>query len=403
VTDEDARGHNGEQPGLPTDQPLPADGAPTPAFGSPPAPPGPSLPPPPPSPPPLGHEAPPTAAPPAPPAYPPGYAPSPVTEPSYQAPAPWAGTAFPPTAPYSPGAAPPGPPILGLPGLANGSLGEPSVPRRRRRMLTILVLVVVVALILAGAGVAVFARGPSTTVSAPGTTTTSPAARQLLQSSLAAARRRNAFHYVAVSSLSGSGGSTQRTVGDAGPSSGRQVITAGKQKFTVIVIGKACYIKGNAAALTANLGLPAASATAHAGQWISLAAGDAPYAAVYAAVTASSALTDNVTVQPETVLPTSSVDGHRVETVSGAIAPITIGGTKVAPKGTATLAVRAAAPHLPVRYTERGTEGHGTTRSTVTFSRWGTQVPVSAPAGAVTYASLGVSSVPPTPSGTVLT
>lgn len=380
MTDEDSRGHNGEPPGLPIDQPPPADGAPTPAFGSPPAPPGPPPPP-----------------------YPPGYAPSPVTEPSYQAPAPWPPTSFPPTAPFSPGGPPPGPPILGLPGLANGSRGEPSVPRRRRRMLTILVLVVVVALILAGAGVAVFARGPSTTVSAPGSTTSSPAARQLLQSSLAAARRVDAFHYVAVSSLSGSSGSTQRTVGDAGPTSGRQVITAGKQKFTVIVIGKACYIKGNAAALSANLGFPAALATAHAGQWISLAAADAPYAAVYAAVTASSALTDNVTVQPETVIPTTTVDGHRVQTVSGAIAPITVGGQKVAPKGTATLAVRASAPHLPVRYTERGTEDHGTTRSTVTFSRWGTRVPVSAPTGAVPYASLGVSTVPTTPSGTVLT
>ena len=143
----------------------------------------------------------------------------------------------------------------------------------------------------------------------------------------------DAFHYVAVSSLSGSQGGTQRTVGDAGPTSGRQVITAGKQKFTVIVIGKACYIKGNAAALSANLGLSATAATAHAGQWISLAVGDAPYASVYAAVTAASALTDNVTVEPETVIPTTTVDGRRVQTVSGPIAPITIGGTEGGPQG----------------------------------------------------------------------
>jgi hypothetical protein len=271
-------------------------------------------------------------------------------------------------------------------------------------MVTIVVVVVVFALILAGAGVAVFARGPSTTVTSPGSTT-SPAARQLLQSALAAAHGVNAFHYVATSSLSGPQGYTQRTVGDAGPTSGRQVITVAKQKFTVIVIGKACYIKGNAAALTGNLGLTAAEATAHAGQWISLVSTDGPYASVYAAVTAPSALADNVTVEPETVLPTTTVAGRRVETVTGAIAPLTVGGQKVAPKGTATVAVRATAPHLPVRYTERGTEDRQTTRSTVTFSRWGTTVPVTAPANPVTYASLGSGSgtVPSSPSGPVLT
>jgi hypothetical protein len=252
--------------------------------------------------------------------------------------------------------------------------------------------------------VAVFDRGPSTTVSSPGSTS-SPAARQLLQSALAAAHGVNAFHYVATSSLSGAGGYTQKTVGDAGPTSGRQVITVAKQRFTVIVVGKACYIKGNAAALTGNLGLTAAQATAHAGQWISLASTDAPYASVYAAVTAPSALADNITVEPETVLPSALVAGRRVETVTGPIAPLTVGGQRVAPKGTSSLAVRAAAPHLPVRYTERGTENRQTTRSTVTFSRWGTAVPVTAPAGAVTYASLGAGTgtVPSGPSGTVLT
>jgi hypothetical protein len=294
--------------------------------------------------------------------------------------------------------------MAGLPGYTNGALPEPSGRRPRRRVLTVVVIAVVVALVLAGAGAAVFVGGSNTTVTNT-KTAPSPAARQLLQSALSAAHRVNAFHYVAVSSLSGSQGFTQKTVGDAGPTSGRQDITVAGQKFTVLVVGKACYLKGNAAALTANLGLTSTSATAHAGQWISLAPSDGPYASVYAAVTAPSALADNVTVKPEGQLPAGRVDGRSVQIVSGPITPVTIGGQTEKPKGTATLAVRAASPHLPVRYTERGTEGRQTSRSTVTFDRWGEAVTITAPANPVTYASLGVGSgsVPSIPSGTVLT
>ena len=382
MTDDDSPGHNG-QPPEPFGPPLsPSEFPPTAPVS--------------------GPAAPPT--PPTPPVYPPGYAPSPGTEPSYQAPAPWAPAAFPPTAGYAPVGPPPDPPMAGLPGYANGALPEPPARRPRRRVVTVVVIALVVALVLAGAGTAVFVGGSNNTVT-NSKTATSPAARQLLQSSLAAAHRVNAFHYVATSSLTGSQGFTQKTIGDAGPSSGRQDITVAGQKFTVLVIGKACYLKGNAAALSSNLGLSSASATAHAGQWISLAPSDGPYASVYAAVTAASALTDNITIKPQGQLPATRVDGRRVQIVSGAIAPITIGGQTEAPKGTATLAVRASSPHLPVRYTERGTEDHQKSRSTVTFTAGG-RPSLSRPRPMpVTYASLGVGSgsVPTTPSGTVLT
>ena len=389
VTDEDSQGNSGEQTS-PFGQPTQTSE--TPAT------------------PPLGGPVPPTsppAAPPGsfPPVYPPGYAPSPGAEPSYQAPAPWAPTAFPQTAGYSPVGSPPGPPIVGHPGYSNGALPEPPTRRPRRRMVTVVVIVLVVALILAGASAAIFVGGSNTTVSNPSKAASSPAARELLQSALAAARRMNAFHYVATSSLSGTQGFTQKTIGDAGPTSGRQIITVAKQKFTVLVVGKACYLKGNAAALMANLGLDATQAAAQSEKWISLASTDAPYASVYAAVTAPSALTDNITVKPQSQLPAGRVDGRRVQTVTGAIAPLTIGGQTQTLKGTASLAVRASTPHLPVRYTERGNQKRQTSQSTVTFNRWGEAVHITAPSDAVSYASLGVSpgSTPTTPSGTVLT
>ena len=265
------------------------------------------------------------------------------------------------------------------------------------------IAIVVVALVAAITGLVV--SGGSTTTPTPQSTATAPGASQLLQSALAAANRLNSFHYVATSTSSGPNGSTQRTVGVAGPDSGQQDITEGSQKFTVVVVGTACYLKGNAAALTGNLGLSAAVASAHAGQWISLASSDPPYASVYAAVTAPSALADNVTITPQNQSAPTRVDGRRVVTITGPIAKVTIAGQTLAPKGTATLSVRSTAPHLPVRFTENGTEDGERTVSSFTFNRWGANVSVSAPVGAVPFASLPTGSGTPTtnPSGPVLT
>ncbi len=272
--------------------------------------------------------------------------------------------------------------------------------------MTVVVVIAVLVLAAAAAGVGVIVAGGSgSTVTPLPSSTPSAATTRLLRTAVASARSAGSFHYVATSSATGPHGYSQKTVGDAGVDSGRQDIVVGAQKFTVLVVGAACYLKGNAAALTANLGLSASAASSHVGQWISLARTDAPYAAVYAAVTASSALTDNITITPKNQLPTARLGGRPVLTITGTIAPIEIGGQSIAPKGTATLAVRATSPHLPVRYTERGTQDRVRTVSTVTFSRWAEAVAITAPTGAVPYASLGVGAgtVPTTPSGTVLT
>jgi lipocalin len=341
--------------------------------------------------------------------YPPGYPPPAGAEPTYQEPPPW----VPPVNPYAGGSSPfgpppgppPGPPVMGAPGLPNGSVHEPAAHRPRRRARTILVIVVVAVLALAAGIGTLLAEQTSTTVSSVPGSSSSPAANQILRTALAAAKRVGTFHYVATSSVSAPQGYTQKTLGEAGVDSGRQVITLGAQKFVVLVVGSACYLKGNAAALTANLGLPASIASAHVGQWISLARTDAPYSSVYAAVTASSALADNVTITPRDQLPDTRIDGRSVRVITGAIAPLPGAGKSQTPKGTATLAVRSGVSHLPVRYTERGSFGKQKSVSTVTFTGWGDAVNITAPSGAVSYASLGVGSgsVPQTPTGTVLT
>lgn len=241
-------------------------------------------------------------------------------------------------------------------------------------MLLVVALVVIVGLLAAG-GVALIT----------GTGSNSASAAALKTQSLKAAKAVGSFHYV---STSKAGGQTQTTVGYAGPDDGTQVITAGNQRFTVVVVGTACYFKGNAVAMEQELDVSDSVANAHAQQWVSLTQTDLPYASVYAAVTASSALTDNIAFKAQRQVGDATVDGQAVEGVQGP--PATqpnLGVTKVT--GTVTMYVRSATPHLPVSYRDIGTSDGQSLSFSITFNNWGKRVAVSAPAGAVTYASLG--------------
>ena len=216
----------------------------------------------------------------------------------------------------------------------------------------------------------------------------------MLHTSLARAAAANSFHY---SSRYTSQGTTGVTVGDAGPTSGRQVITLGPDTFSVIVVGTACYFQGDAVQLQEQLGLSSAAATAHANQWISLAPGDAPYASVYVAVTSASALKTNIAFKPHLELGESTVSGHPVEGVSGPMTSITVAGQLQKAKGTAAMYVDTA-NHLPVRYTQHGSINGQASTLQIDFSNWGEAVNVTAPSGAVTFASIntggGITQIP---------
>ncbi len=143
-------------------------------------------------------------------------------------------------------------------------------------------------------------------------------------------------------------GETQTTVGDAGPASGKQVITIGSDTFTVLVIGTACYFQGDARQMVEQLGLSAGAATAHAGQWISLAPNDPPYQSVYVAVTTRSALNSNIAFAPHQETRTVTRSGYRVLGVTGSMTNQIENGQTQRAKGTASLYVTVSHPHLPV-------------------------------------------------------
>jgi hypothetical protein len=261
-----------------------------------------------------------------------------------------------------------------------------------------LVAVVVVGLIVSGTVVLVTGSGSSSSAPSLGAPA-SPAAQRLLRLSLGAARRAGSFHYV--SSFT-SQGVSQHTIGDAGPASGRQVITIGTHTFTVLVIGSACYFRGDANALSSQLGLSSAAAAAHSGQWIALAPTDGPYAAVYAAVTAPSALADNIAFKPQRDLGTSTVSGRRVHTIIGAMTNVSVNGQTQQARGNAELDTAPSTPRVPVRYTEQGTIDKQAAAFTMIFSHWGEPVTVVAPPGALSFSSLGPGATVGPPGSTTL-
>ncbi|MDE3087162.1 MAG: hypothetical protein KGJ77_10410, partial [Acidobacteriota bacterium] len=174
-------------------------------------------------------------------------------------------------------------------------------------------------------------------------------------------------------------------------------------RFTVLVIGPTSYFQGDALAMVTSLGVPGPVAQAHAGQWISLASGDAPYQSVTAAVTTSSALEDNVTFRPTRVLGVSKVAGRQLQGVQGPVR--SVGGQQV--QGTATLYVTTGSRPLPLRYVEHGTLGKGSTAGsldfTLAFSAWGAALRETAPAAPVPFSALGASGTPSGPGPTYYT
>jgi hypothetical protein len=264
----------------------------------------------------------------------------------------------------------------------------------------VVVAVVLSVVVLSGVGAALIVTAGSTPVVSP-TTPPSPAAQALVRVALQSTLEGGSFHYVSTFT---SQGSTETTVGDAGASSGKQVITIGPDTFTVLVVGTACYFQGNAHQLQDQLGLPASVASARAGQWISLAPGDLPYPSVFVAVTTRSALKANVAFAPHRVVGTSSRSGYHVIGITGPMSNVTINGTTQHAKGSASLFITASRPHLPVEYTEDGKIDNSASHLTMTFSDWGAVVAVTAPPGAVSYASLGVGNgTTPTTGAPVLT
>ncbi len=254
-------------------------------------------------------------------------------------------------------------------------------PEERRRRLRTGLLIGGALLLVAGAGIGI---GAWLAPSSPKTVATG-----LLSKAVSAGTGAGSFRYVEQST---DDGVRDDISGDAGPSSGRQVITeqgtSGLDQFDLRLVGGVVYFRGNRAAVIDQLGVTAPQATTYVDRWVSVRKGEKPYKTFADGITTAS----NLHQLPATFVPASSA------ATPGTTPPATrISGGLSAGKGhpavgTAALVVTTASS-LPQSFSGQAVADSGARLAlSWRFSRWGEKVHLAAPSGAVRYASLGVGS-----------
>ena len=212
-------------------------------------------------------------------------------------------------------------------------------------------------------------------------------APRLLSAALSALRAGGSVHVDITSSAHG--GSVAFS-DDATGSGGQQVITIdGTGHATILLIGGVDYVRADAQALQGFFEVPLTQAEQAAGRWISLRPGEklgtSTYDDVTAGITLSSVATELQVGNPLSKAAPATVAGQPVIGVQAPL-PASDGlrGAKMVLYVTDDAALR------PVRYE---LVGGGSTQNTISFSRWGEKLSLTAPANAVPASSLTSGSV----------
>jgi hypothetical protein len=273
----------------------------------------------------------------------------------------------------------------------------PVVPggrRSTRNRLAAAVAGVVIVGVGIGVVVGLVTRGSGTTPAtgtAPNSASTGAAtvqARAAYQQALAALRASAGFHYVAdTNGVTG----TQRIVGDAAQSGGRQDITltgpSGREQFTLVLVSGTVYFQGNVAALEDQLGVPAAAAPGVQNRWISVTSQDGPYAVIAPGIVVADQAQETALV-PTSTTAIKAAGGAGATRILGTVPP-----QQGAPAGTGHLDVDAGS-HLPLEYVSTVAVSGVSVSTTTSFSGWGTAATQTAPTGAVAWSTLGASEPP---------
>lgn len=211
-------------------------------------------------------------------------------------------------------------------------------------------------------------------------------ATRLLSAAIAAVRSGGSVHM----DITGkSGGHSETVSADATTSGGRQVITYGTGHATILVIDGVGYVQADAQTLEGFFQATQAQADQAAGQWVSVRPGEKLGTSTYDDVTAGITLS-SIAQQMEVsgvlskTAPTT-VDG---QAVIGVLAPLP--ASDGLPGAKLLLYVTDNAALRPVR---EELVGGGSTTNTVTFSRWGKRVRLTAPANAIPASSITDNSV----------
>jgi hypothetical protein len=197
---------------------------------------------------------------------------------------------------------------------------------------------------------------------------TTPA--QLVTASMSAANKQRSVHYVSAGTY---GGSHVTIVGDSAPTRGVQHITfkhgTALGRVTVVMLGRALFIRGDKTALTDYMGFTPQQATQVAGSWVAVSTTAKGYTTIAAAVELRSTISELAMPGTVTQSPPSTRGGTPVVAVHGRA---THSGVTVVE----TLYVRPTGAPLPVAQVSK----QGSNTSTVTFSRWNETVSLATPA-----------------------
>jgi hypothetical protein len=211
-------------------------------------------------------------------------------------------------------------------------------------------------------------------------------ATRLLSAAIAAVRAGGSVHM----DITGKAAGHPETVSaDATNTGGRQVITYGTGHATVLLIDGVGYVQADAQTLEGIFQATQAQAEQAAGQWVSLRPGEKLGLSTYDDVTAGITLS-SIAQQMEVsgvlskTAPTT-VDG---QAVIGVLAPLP--ASDGLPGAKLLLYVTDNAALRPVR---EELVGGGSTTNTVTFSRWGKRVRLTAPPNAIPASSITDNSV----------
>ncbi len=300
-----------------------------------------------------------------------------------------------PMPPLQPPMVPPSTGSVPVPEASNDSYWSSPAPPRSSRSKVVAVAAILVLVLGAVVGTFLaFSNSGPTAIQSPG---------EANAALYAAATASGSFHYVDKSSgVVGGSPVTSAQSGDSGLREGVQYMVSTVGNYEVIVINSVAYMKGDLLTLENNFGFSPSTAAPYVNRWIEFTPSDAPYTAVAANVTsrstwgdASQSPTDGLPTTPRSVSPIATMNGQSVQHVDYSMqgASKAGGSTYV---GTERIYFDANGPHVPYYLGEQlsGTTGqaHATENVSVTFSRWGENVTVTAPTGAIPYSSL-----PPSP------
>ena len=168
-------------------------------------------------------------------------------------------------------------------------------------------------------------------------------------------------------------------VDDIGTHEGRQVVTVahgGRAEIIALDQAHEMFVRANSVGLVDYFGFTTISTATYGEKWIELTPSDSGYANVAFGTTLASDFSQIRLTGALKLGAVTIVGGQKVRPISG-----TVPAMNGSPRGTGVLYVTTSGRLLPVKF--HGTTGTLTT--TVSWSKWGTKVKLSAPSGAVPF------------------